>query len=57
MKGYTIEHRENSVTKKPVIIEQLNFHRLKQINFYGWHNEDISRLIQTVAIFKIKWKS
>ena len=56
MKGYIIEHRENWITKKPVIIEQLNFHGLRQIQFSGWHNENISALIQTVAIFKIKWK-
>ena len=58
MKGYKIEHNENSNTDKPEIIEQCNFHGLQKISFYGWAEDNIESapIIQTVAIFKIKWK-
>lgn len=56
---YTIQHNERIYTDKPAIIEQCNFHGLQKISFYGWAEDDIeyAPIIQTVAIFKIKWKS
>lgn len=61
MKGYKIEHMESCYGKKTDVIEQCNWHDDKVISFYGWNNSDTDKALepceQTVAIFKIKWKS
>lgn len=60
MKGYTIEHLE-SPGERPCVINQHNFHQIKNISFYSWSKRAMNAGFakpseSTVAIFKIKWK-
>ena len=58
MKEYTIIHNESDCTENPLIIEQCNYNFFKEIIFYGWLKNHLYKPVpQTVAIFKIKWKS